>query len=197
MIFLKQFLLPLLHFFLIPNFLKMSLIRNSFFHFILFAFVLYSCNEQDKMEIEKAASAFDIKKGEASVLQTNQTFMKSFKAKDSINVAKCFTSDAKAMAPNQPPVENRENIVHLVGGMISSGITDFKLNTLKIWGDSSILVEEGTYLLLDNKGNQADQGEYISLWQMESGNWKIYREIWTSSIPSSAKKVEAMSLLKN
>jgi len=149
------------------------------------------------MEIEKAASAFDIKQGEASVLQTNQTFMKSFKAKDSVAVAKCFTSDAKAMAPNRAPVIGRDDIQGFIAGMIKSGIMDFKLNTIKIWGDSSILVEEGTYQLWDNKSNQADVGEYITLWQLESGNWKIYRDIWTSSIPSPANKMDQMDMPKD
>ena len=88
MIFLKQFLLPLLHFFLIPNFLKMSLIRNSFFHFILFAFVLYSCNEQDKMEREKAASALELSKDQriedlerqVRFLETRLMYLKKLKA---------------------------------------------------------------------------------------------------------------------
>ena len=45
--------------------------------FIVSAFTLFSCSQQDKMEIEKSASAFDIKQGEASVLQSNQNFIKT------------------------------------------------------------------------------------------------------------------------
>lgn len=172
----------------------MLLIRNCYFIFFLCAIVICSCNEQDKIEIEKSASAFDLKQGEASVLQTNLQFMKSFKAGDSTAVAKCFTTDAKAMAANQQPVIGRENIRHFISGMIKRGVSNFKLNTIKIWGDSSILVEEGTYELLDKKSETIDTGEYITLWQQEAGNWKMYRNIWTSSLPSSAIKVDQMNL---
>ena len=172
----------------------MLLIRNFHFRFVFFAIAICSCNQQDKLEIEKSASAFDIKQGEASVLQTNQRFIKSFKAKDSVAVANCFTSDAKAMPANQQPVKGRDDITHFISGLMRSGIADFKLNTLKIWGDSSILIEEGTYQLLNTKGTQIDIGEYISLWQMEAGNWKIYRDICTSSVPSSAIKVDETNM---
>ena len=172
----------------------MLLIRNFYFILFLSAIVICSCNEQDKIEIEKSASAFDLKQGEASVLQTNQHFMKSYKTADSTAVAKCFTTDAKAMAANQQPVIGRENIRHFISDMIKSGVANFKLNTVKIWGDSSILVEEGTYELLDKKSDAIDTGEYITLWQLEAGNWKMYRNIWTSNLPSSAIKVDQMNM---
>jgi ketosteroid isomerase-like protein len=175
----------------------MLLIRKFFFLFFLSAIIFYSCNEQDKIEIEKSASAFDLKQGEASVLQTNQYFMKSFKAADSDAVARCFTSDAKAMAANKQPVVGRENITHFISDMIKGGVANFKLHTIKIWGDSSILVEEGTYELSNKKNDVIDTGEYITLWQQESGNWKMYRNIWTSSLPSSSIKVDKMNMLSH
>ena len=165
--------------------------------FIVSAFALFSCSQQDKMEIEKSASAFDIKQAEASVLQSNQHFIKSYKASDSDEIAQSFTTNAKVMVANQSPIEGRKDIEHFFSGMIKSNVSDIKLNTIKIWGDSSILVEEGSYQLLNKKGNQTDKGEYISLWQQESGNWKIYRDMWMSSIPKSAIKITDSSLLKH
>lgn len=175
----------------------MLLNRKILFHLILCAFTFYSCNQQDKMEIEKSASAFDIKQGEASVLQCNQRFMKAFKGGDSVEVSKCFTTDAKAMAPNQATVKGRENISHFISGMMKSGVADFDLNTIKIWGDSSILAEEGSYQISDKDGKQIDKGNYIALWKQETGNWKMYRDIWTSTQPSSALDVKKMNLPKH
>jgi ketosteroid isomerase-like protein len=175
----------------------MLLTRKIFLLFILPAFVLASCNEQDKLEIEKSASAFDIKQGEASVLQCNQRFMKAFKAGDSIEVSKCFTTDGRAMSPNQATVKGRDNISHFISKMMKSGVADFELNTIKIWGDSSILAEEGSYELSDKDGTQIDKGNYIALWKQEAGNWKMYRDIWTSSLPASAIEVKQMNVPKH
>ncbi len=171
--------------------------RTSSFLYIISAFVLFSCSQQDKMDIEKSASSFDIKQGEASVLQSNQNFIKSYKAADSAAVVQSFTTNAKVMMANQSPTEGRNAIGSLFSGMMRSGVTDVKLNTVKIWGDSTILVEEGKYLLSNKKGDQTDKGEYISLWQQESGNWKIYRDMWTSSVPKSVIKITDSTLIKH
>lgn len=154
---------------------------------IFFSFIVYSCNNvQDKMEIEKSASAFDIKQGEASILQSNQHFMKSFEAGDSVGVSNCYTTDAKAMIPNQLTITGRENIKHFISETMTKGIADFDLHTIKIWGDSSILSEEGIYRLTGKEKNLLDKGKYIVLWKQEAGNWKMYLDIWASDLPVQA-----------
>lgn len=150
---------------------------------LCFTSLLFSCNEKDKLAIEKSASAFDIKQGEASIRQSNQNFMKAFKTQDSIAVSNSYTTDAKAMVANMPAVEGRDNIKHFISQAMNKGIRDFDLHTIKIWGDSSILAEEGTYKFYDSLGKQLDKGKYIVLWKIEAGNWKMYRDIWTSDEP--------------
>ncbi len=170
--------------------------RTCGFLFIISAITLFSCSQQDKMEIEKSASAFDIKQGEASVLQSNQNLIKAFKAADSIEAAQAFTKNARIMVANHAPINGRNDIAAYFSNMINTGVRDLKLNTGNIEGDSSILVEEGSYQLLNKKGNQVDKGEYIALWQRESGNWKIYRDMWTSSVPESVIKISDSTLPK-
>lgn len=164
--------------------------------FVLASCLLFSCTQQDKMEIEKSASAFDIKQGEASVLQANQHLIKSIKAGDSTEAAQSFTTKARIMIANHEPIDGRKDIARHFSHLLKSGVTDMKLTTEKISGDSSILVEEGSYELLNKKNKQTDKGQYISLWQREAGNWKIYREMWTSTIPQSAIKLSDSTLLK-
>ena len=151
---------------------------------ILFSFILIlsACNENDRLDIERSASAFDIKQGEASVKQSNKNFMKGFEKSDSAAVANCYTTDAKAMVANRPAIEGKDSIAHFFAGVMKNGVRDFDLKTLNIWGDSSILAEEGLYKYSDKNGKQLDKGKYIVLWKLESGNWKMYRDIWTSDL---------------
>ena len=65
---------------------------------------------------------------------------------------------------------------------MKDSVKDVKLTTSKISGDSTVLVEEGLYQFLNKKGQQTDAGEYIALWKQQSGNWKIYHDILSSSI---------------
>ncbi len=159
--------------------------------YLLSCFLLFACNDQDKLEIEKSASAFDIKQGEASILQSNKHFMKSLETGDSTEVGDSYTTNAALMVPNQATVNGRKNIIHYYSLALAHGITHIDLNTIKIWGDSSILAEEGTYQVSDIKKNILDQGKYIVLWKQETGNWKMYRDIWTSDWPVSTIKVDS------
>ncbi len=158
--------------------------------FIALAFVLsltisYSCNEQDKKEIIKSASTFDIKQGEASILQANQRLIKSFKERDSIKAVSCYAQDAKLMLAGEPSIEGTPNIITYISSLMNKGIDKLDLKTEKIWGDSSILAEVGTYKM--NKDDSlVDKGKYIVLWKPEAGNWKIFRDMRNSDLPISA-----------
>jgi ketosteroid isomerase-like protein len=167
-----------------------------FLFFILCCGISFSCNENDKLEIERSASAFDLKQGEASILQSNQNFMKAFKNHDSIEVSNAFATDGKVMSAHQPSVEGRENILHFFAKQMQSGINEIDLNTIKIWGDSSLLIEEGNYRFSGKSEEQSDKGKYIVLWKMEAGNWKMYRDIWTTDLPSSSIQLKKITLPK-
>lgn len=162
--------------------------------YLLFSFLLVACNEQDKIEIEKSASAFDIKQGEASVLQSNKHLMKAFDAGDSVEVGDSYTKDGGLMVPNQSTIYGRENIIHYFSKVMAGTVTHLNLNTVKIWGDSSVLVEEGTYKFLDKKKNPLDNGKYIVLWKQEAGNWKMYRDIWASDLPANATEEDSLKI---
>lgn len=164
--------------------------RTSILLLIASFFILISCSQQDKIEIEKSASAFDINQGEASVKQSNKNFIKAYKAGDSSQIVKDFTTDAKLMMCNQEVIEGRENIAQYFTSIMKDSVKDVKLTTSKISGDSTVLVEEGSYQFLNKKGNQTDKGEYIALWKQQSGNWKIYHDILSSSIPKPATKLK-------
>jgi ketosteroid isomerase-like protein len=168
--------------------------KYTFFITIPFLTLLSCTNVQDKIEIEKSASSFDIKQGEAPIMQSNQNFMKAFKNDDSVGVVNCFTTDAKLMCSHQPSIEGKENIRHYFSNMMRTGIATIDLKTSSISGDSSILAEEGTYLFSDSQKKQIDKGKYIVLWKQEAGNWKMYRDMWTSDLPSSAIEPKRITL---
>lgn len=167
-----------------------------YFLFLVLCVTIFSCSENDKMEIERSASVFDIKQAEASVKQSNLLFTKSYKSKDSVSVANCFTTDAQIMVADMPPIEGRKNIQSFISLMMNQGIETFKIKSKNLWGDSTILVEEGNYEFLDKSDQVIDQGKFIVLWKQESGNWKIYHDMWNSSLPPNPIQVEEKSRKK-
>lgn len=166
---------------------------KSFSFFVVIITLSVSCNENDKLSIEKSASAFDITQVEASITQSNQNFMKAYKTGDSTAAASCYTTDAKTMAANMPAIKGRDNITHFISESMKCGFKNLNISTINIWGDSSVVAEEGVYNLSDSTGKSVDKGKYIVLWKQEAGNWKMFRDMWATDLSDSAvaKKTEA------
>jgi ketosteroid isomerase-like protein len=40
----------------------------------------------------------------------------------------------------------------------------------------------------DGKGNTIDKGKYVTIWRKEGGDWKIYSDIFNTSLPEPAAK---------
>ncbi len=159
---------------------------KRFLSFIFFIALLASCNPKDKAEIEKSASVFDITQGKASITQSNLNFMKAYTAGDSTGVADSYAKDARIMPPGRPAIDGKAEIKKYISSLMNTSVKNFQLTTINVWGDSSILAEEGTYILSDSAETQIDRGEYLVLWKPEAGNWKMFRDIWTSDLPPLA-----------
>lgn len=109
--------------------------------------------------------------------------MKALAAGDTTDAASTYTSDAKVLADNTAEVRGRTKIASFIGHKLKSGVRNFDLETVSIWGDSSILAEEGKYIFADSAGKTMDKGKYITLWKAEGGNWKKFRHMWTTDLP--------------
>ena len=48
-------------------------------------------------------------------------------------------------------------------------------------GDTAI--EVGLYTIIGGDGGVADKGKYIIIWKNEADQWKLHRDIWTTSLP--------------
>lgn len=162
------------------------ILRNGTFLVALLTVILIGCDEQDKIAIEKSASVFDIEQGKASIQQSNIRFMNAFKEGDSVEVANCFMKNGVIMIDGFPSIEGREAITHFFSQVMANGVKKYELETKNIWGDSSILVEEGVYKLTGKEKKEVGKGKYIVLWKQESGNWKMFRDIWARDFPSTA-----------
>ncbi len=160
--------------------------RNGILLIFATAIILVACDEQDKIAIEKSASVFDIEQGKASIQQSNLRFMNAFKDHDSVEVANCFTKNSVIMIDGFPSIEGRDAIKHFFSQVMANDVKKYDLATKNIWGDSSILVEEGIYKLTGKEKKEVGKGKYIVLWKQESGNWKMFRDIWARDFPSTA-----------
>jgi ketosteroid isomerase-like protein len=162
---------------------------NKFFLYAISLIVSFTflagCNDADKSKSagdKESQPAFDLAAARKEIDSANRDFMNLVSKGDSVALANYYTMDAKMMQPNQPAVIGRKNIQTAIANLVNGGIK-LDLTTLDVWGDESILAEEGTLIVATKDGKQLDKGKYIVLWKKEDGKWKLFRDFFNSDLP--------------
>jgi uncharacterized protein (TIGR02246 family) len=122
----------------------------------------------------------------AAVAAGNQRFMTAFSRSDAAGIAAVYSSDARVLPPGGDPVAGRPAIEAFWRSVLDLGIKAARLETeeLEVHGDRAI--EVGRYTLEGEAGRPLDRGKYLVVWRQEGNDWRLYRDIWNSSVPPKA-----------
>ncbi len=133
------------------------------------------------------------------ITKANKAFMEAFKKGDAHALAMLYTSDAKIFPPNSDVIESREAIQGYWETGLKMGLNDGLLETVSAESYGNVAIEEGRYKLYVGEGQLADHGKYLVIWKKEDGQWKLYKDIFNTSIPKSfdteAEKVAISNFL--
>ena len=91
------------------------------------------------------------------------------------------------MIAGAPAAVGRANIQKAMSGIIKSGITKADIRLKEVYGTEDLIAEEGE-LTLYVKDMAVAEEKYIVLWKKEDGKWKLFRDIFNSSLPAPALK---------
>jgi ketosteroid isomerase-like protein len=156
---------------------------------IVVALAFMACNEPSTDNTiaaanEKDSVTFDISSARSAVEASNSKFMESIKKGDSAGAASAYTQDAKIMPANSEAVSGKDAAAFW-GSFIRMGVKEAKLVTEEVIGNADLLAETGSYevYLADNK--MVDKGKYVVVWKPVDGSWKMYRDIFTTSLPAA------------
>ena len=95
-------------------------------------------------------------------------------------LATYFTEDAMMKFPGLDPIRGREAIAKHHEMMIDQGIS-VRPRTTEVERFGKTGYEIGTYQLLNEEGQELDSGTYSSIWKKVDGEWKIYKDVVSSS----------------
>ena len=163
--------------------------KNVFLTFVFAVSLFFSaCNDSatDKADVKKDSTGNDAGNVEEFIKNEDLKFDEEMKRGDSNALAAHYASNAIVMPPNSESVKGND-IVGLWGGAIRMGVKSMRLNMADISGGGDIYAETGTYEMTGADNKTMDKGKYITIWNKDNGNWKIYRDIWNSSMPPPAK----------
>lgn len=133
--------------------------------------------------VKESSTAFDLVAAQKAIDARNAIFMEAWTKGDSVAVANCYTADAKIMPPNEKASSGKNNILHVLAGVIKEAPGGIKMTTNNLFGNEDLLVEDGTWALMDKQGKILDQGKQIEVWKKEDGTWKLLRDCFNSDLP--------------
>lgn len=104
---------------------------------------------------------------------------------DAAGVAATYTSDAQMLPPNGKTLSGRAAIQSLWEEWIKAGFTKLTLTPTEVEGIGDTAYEVGTYASTD--GKFTDEGKYVVIWRRQQGKWRLFRDIWNTSLPAEQK----------
>ena len=117
-----------------------------------------------------------------AIAAANQSFMRAFARGDAAGMAALYTADGQLLPTHSDVVSGTQAIQTFWQAVMGMGITEASLETVEVEAHGDTAHEVGRYRLGGESG-PLDHGKYIVIWKRESGQWKLHRDIWNSSVP--------------
>jgi uncharacterized protein (TIGR02246 family) len=125
-----------------------------------------------------SAQAGDLR---AQIGKMSQAWQTAYNKGDAAALAALYTQDAKVMAPGAEPAAGRAAIQSLFAADIAKGAKN-TLTLADATGSGDYAVETGSWVAKGADGKHLDHGSYMTFYKKADGGWRIYRDIWNSSM---------------
>ena len=119
---------------------------------------------------------------QAAIKAANEVFMSTFNRGDAGALAELYTENGQLLPAGSDFVTGKEAIQNFWQGVMDMGIKSARLETIEIEGHGDTTIDVGKYTLSGESGNVLDRGKYLVIWKQQAGQWKLHRDIWTSSL---------------
>jgi uncharacterized protein (TIGR02246 family) len=120
----------------------------------------------------------------------NNKFMLAYGKGDAAGIASLYTDDAEVLPPNSEMGVGKPAIQALWRNVMSSGIKGVKMEIAEVEQHADTAIEVSRYQLLGEGDKILDRGKYLVVWKHDHGEWKLYRDIFNSSVPLPQSRVE-------
>jgi ketosteroid isomerase-like protein len=153
----------------------------------LISFYISSCNSNNSEKSPNANAeipAFDKQWATSFIDSINAKFSEQIASGDSTALASHYWPDAELLLDNSEVVKGKD-ILNAWGATIRMGIKEMTFMTTDITGSPSLIIETGNYEMKDAKQSLIDRGKYVVVWEKRNGEWKLYRDIGSTSMPAS------------
>ena len=120
--------------------------------------------------------------------EKNNKFTQAHIVGDTAFLNNIFTQDGRVFAPNSEVITGHSAIAAINLEYINFGIKEFREETTALYGSGDYLINEGTYFMSYGKDSTIEKGKFINIWKKLDNDWKLYSNIWNSSMPLTPTK---------
>ena len=117
----------------------------------------------------------------------DEKFMAAFDRGDAAGVAALYTENGQLLPANSDYITGRQAIQNFWQGVMDMGVTKAKLEPIEVEGHGDTAYESGKYTLMGEGDQVLDTGKYMVIWRQEEEQWRLHRDIWTTSLPAPEK----------
>ena len=116
-----------------------------------------------------------------------QQFKKSIEQGDVGNIGILYTENAKILPPNMDLLEGRDTVLKFWQGALEMGIKSYEPKIIEVEYSGNLGFFLGKYTLYGDGNQIINKGKFITVFKNVDGDWKVYRDIFNSSLPLEEK----------
>jgi ketosteroid isomerase-like protein len=153
----------------------------------LISFYISSCNSNNSEKLPNLNAeipALDKQWAKSFIDSINVKFSEQIASGDSSALASHYWPDAELLLDNSEVVKGSD-ILNAWGSAIRNGIKEMTFSTTDINGSPTLIIETGNYEIKGEKKSVIDRGKYVVIWEKRNGEWKLYRDIGSTSMPAA------------
>jgi ketosteroid isomerase-like protein len=142
-------------------------------------FLLTSCSN------EKGATAVDLDAAKITIQSMEDAFAAAEKAKDADKVVAYYSDDAVSYSRNKTPEVGKAAIKEGLAKRLAED-TSGNYNVYKVvdlFGEGNMLVEIGSWTVMNPSGAETEKGHYMSYFQKRDGKYVCVRDMNVTSSP--------------
>ena len=132
------------------------------------------------------AKPIDMEKTKSEIQAKEDAFAAAEKAKDADGVVAYYSDDAISYNRNEEPLSGKAAIKERTAKRLASD-TSGNYNVYKVvdlFGEGNMLVEIGSWSVLNPSGAEVDKGHYMSYFQKRDGKYVCVRDMNVTSNPA-------------
>jgi uncharacterized protein (TIGR02246 family) len=123
----------------------------------------------------------------AGLKSMRDVWQSAFEARDANAIAAIYADDAALLPPNSETASGRTAIDAYWTAFLASGVSG-EIRDKEVYALGDVGYKIGTYTLNNTDGLTIDEGKYVEIWRHADGKWRLYRDIFNSSLPPPKQK---------